>query len=148
MGDSLSKIYIHLVFSTKNRIPTIRKDMLPELWAFATGVLRERQCISVQIGGTTNHLHALFILNKTKSVSEIARGLKAVTSKWYTQKTQNPFEWQTGYAAFSVSPSNVEAVRHYILHQEEHHRHHCFEDEMREIYEKSGTEYNEAYVWG
>lgn len=148
MADSLSKIYVHLIFSTKGRIPSIRKALFAELWAYAAGILKRHRCLPLAIGGTANHIHALFILDRTVTVSDIAHAVKAGTSKWYGEQTLNPFEWQTGYAAFSVSPSKVEAVRRYINHQEEHHRRHAFEEELREFFDKHDMTYDERFIWG
>lgn len=148
MADSLSKLYVHLVFSTKNRTATIRKMLLPELWAYAAGVLKQHRCPPIAIGGTMNHVHALFVLDKTMAACDIARTVKATTSKWYTDETHYPFEWQKGYAIFSVSSSKVDIVRQYIQRQEDHHSRHTFEEEMRAFFDQYQVAYDERYVWG
>lgn len=148
MGDSLTKLYVHAVYSTKNREDILRRDTLDAIWEYTAAVLRNIHCTPLAIGGTTNHVHALFVLDKTRALSDVMRTLKAATSKWYTERTRNYFEWQTGYGAFTVSQSRVEAVQRYIANQATHHAKHTFEDEMRDFYDQYDIPYNERYAWG
>ena len=148
MPQSLSQIYIHLVFSTKNRQPLISEAIAPDLYAYMATVFYE-ECRSPAklIGGVEDHIHALFNMSRTWCMADIVEAVKTSTSKW--MKTQGPraFSWQNGYGAFSVSRSNVDAVEDYIRNQREHHRRQDFKGEFRGLLEKHDVEYDERYVW-
>jgi putative transposase len=149
MPQSLSSILVHLVFSTKNREPYITAEIEPELHAYLAAVFRECHSPTLIINGTANHLHALFTLSRTVTVAEIVEEVKKRSSKWAKTKggVHRNFQWQTGYGAFSVSQSNVAAVKKYIAGQKEHHRRKTFEEEYRSFLEKYGVVYDERYVW-
>ena len=150
MPQSLAKIYIHLVFSTKGRRDMIPKANLPEVHAYVAGILNNHGCLAIQVGGTTNHLHILFLLGKQVNLSEIVRTVKSSTSRWINEKNGNPFHhfyWQDGYGAFSVSNSHVDAVVAYIKGQEEHHKKVSFKDEFRRICELYHAGLDEKYAW-
>lgn len=147
MPQSLVKNIIHLVFSTKNRKNIIRVEDYEEFRGFLIGVLSECGCYLIELGGTGNHIHVLFALNKNVSVSEIVGKIKANTSRWFHRRYDTEFSWQKGYGAFSVSQSKVEVVRTYIQNQEEHHRVKGFEEEFREFLKAYGLDWDEKYVW-
>jgi len=149
MPQSLSQLFVHLVFSTKHRAPIIPDAIREELHAFLIGVLRERDCPSLMIGSVEDHVHILFVLSKNISLSKIAGEVKAVSSKWIKSKgpALQAFQWQNGYGAFSVSQSNVETVRRYIANQKQHHQKTSFQDELRKFLEKHNLEYDERYLW-
>jgi REP element-mobilizing transposase RayT len=150
MPQSLSHLYVHLVFSTKNRRPFISESIAPDLYAYMATVFHE-ECRSTAklIGGVEDHIHALFNLSRTWCVADVVEAVKTSTSKWI--KTQGPelrwFSWQAGYGAFSVSRSNIETVEEYIRRQREHHRKRDFKDEFRELLDRHDIEYDERYVW-
>ena len=148
MPQSLAKIYIHLIFSTKNCEPLLRKDDLSELYRYIGGALNDISCPVVIVGGTTDHTHILFILNRTSTVADVAEQVKRSSSKWLKVRWSyyNAFAWQGGYGAFSVSQSKVDTVRRYIEHQEEHHMKLSFKDELRTFLHEYGVDYNEAYL--
>ncbi|MEO7673070.1 MAG: IS200/IS605 family transposase [Pyrinomonadaceae bacterium] len=150
MPQSLSQIYIHLVFSTKNREPLIHDEIAPELYAYMAVVLHD-ECKSPAklIGGVEDHLHILFNLSRTWAIANVVESIKTSTSKWMKTKDSNlrSFGWQTGYGAFSVSRSNLDSVSKYILDQKEHHRQLRFRDEFRGLLDKHEVEYDEKYVW-
>jgi REP element-mobilizing transposase RayT len=124
MTQSLVKNLIHLVYSTKNRQGSIPKTVREPLFAYQAGILRELECPAIIIGGTDDHVHALFSLSKNHALKTIVEEVKKGSSKW--MKTQGPqhadFLWQAGYAGFSVSQSNAEEVRRYIDDQENRHK--------------------------
>ena len=101
------------------------------------------------VGGVEDHVHVLCRLGKTIDVADLIRDLKRDSSKWI--KSEQPrlaeFHWQQGYGAFSISPSHVDALKEYIINQEEHHRHESFQDEFRRLCKKYGLEIDERYVW-
>ena len=149
MPQSLASLYVHVVFSTKSRIPCLSPEVRAELFPYLATVLNNLGCAMIEIGGTADHVHVLCRLYKNLSVSKIVEAIKKPTSRWL--KTKDPdlseFHWQNGYGAFSVSASEVERVREYILNQEEHHREMSFQEELRVFFEQYDVEYDERYVW-
>ena len=150
MSQSLSKIWTHLVFSTKERYPflvdpTVRHDM----HAYLATTLKANNCPTLLVGGVSDHVHALFILSKNHSIASIVWAIKRASSKWVKDEARElrKFHWQEGYGAFSVSQSHVEQVQKYILNQEKHHRKKTFKDEFREFLKKYEIGYDERYVW-
>ena len=125
MSQSLSKMWSHLIFSTKDRYPFLaNSEVREQTHAYIAGILRKHDCPTLVVGGVADHVHALFALSKNHSIAEIVYEVKRGSSKWI--KTKGPafktFHWQSGYGAFSASQSHVEQVRCYIEGQERHHR--------------------------
>jgi REP element-mobilizing transposase RayT len=149
MAQSLSSILIHLVFSTKDRQPVITTDIDAKLHAYMAGTFHECKCPSLLVGGTFDHIHALFSLHRTWSTSDVVEEVKKSSSKWI--KTQGPqwkyFHWQAGYGAFSIGQSGVEQVKKYIANQKQHHHRVTFQNEFRGLLKKYQMEYDERYVW-
>jgi len=150
MPPSLVQLYTPLVFSTKHRQPFLKDDLLRDrLQAYLAGTCKNLESPSLIVGGTEDHVHILCRLAKTVSVSVLLRELKRESSKWI--KVQSPtlrsFSWQSGDAAFSLSPAHVDAVRKYIANQPAHHRRVTFQDEFRRRCRKYGLEIDERYVW-
>lgn len=149
MPQSLAKNYIHLVFATRGRTETIPKVHFKEIHAYVAKILNNSHCPVLCVGGTTNHIHILFILSKTMTLSDTVRIVKAHSSKWINEKNSPlyPFCWQDGYGAFSISQGHIEAVKQYIDNQEEHHKGVSFEDEFRKICKMYNVDLDERYVW-
>ena len=149
MPQSLSKIYLHLIFSTKDRAPIIIEQIRDPLHRYMATVLKNIGCHANLINSVEDHVHLLFELGRTVAVSKVVEDVKKSSSKWI--KTQpggaGNFSWQNGYGAFSLSYSNIEAVRGYVARQREHHRRRTFQDELRTLLEKHGVEYDERYIW-
>jgi REP-associated tyrosine transposase len=150
MPQSLAQIYLHIVFSTKERRRYLQNHAIrTELHSYLGGTCRNLGCPSLCVGGVEDHVHILCRLSRTISVSGLVRELKRESSKWL--KTKSPdlaiFEWQAGYGAFSISPGHVEQLREYITRQEEHHKSESFQDEFRRFLRNYGIEYDERYVW-
>jgi len=124
--------------------PEFRKD----LFAYLGGIIREMQGTALIINGAADHVHLLVRIRPAQSAAEIARVIKANSSKWVRAKWSPAFAWQTGYGVFSVSESNVAAVTKYIAEQEEHHKTHTFQEEFLAFLKKNHVEYDERYVWG
>ena len=99
------------------------------------------------VGGINNHVHLLVGLKSKHRLDYFLRDLKADSSAWVHQELKKKFEWQKGYAAFSVSPSNLEGVKRYILNQEKHHRKKDFKEELIELLEASGIKYDDRFLW-
>lgn len=149
MSQSLAKLYVHLVFSTKHREPLLLSPLRGQMHAYLATVLKNQDSPAVKIGGTGDHVHILFRLSKNCSLAKIVEEIKTSSSKWV--KTQDGalknFHWQSGYGAFSVSPADVQAVAEYIAQQEAHHRAVNFQDEYRRLLESHGIEFDERYLW-
>lgn len=149
MPQSLVKNYLHIVFSTKNRYPFIKKTIQEELFAYLGGVCKELGCNPIQVGGYTNHVHILCLLSQKIALMDLLEETKSHSSKWIKTKGKDyeNFYWQRGYGAFSVNPKGLEIVRNYILTQEQHHKKKTFEDEYRSFLKEYEIEYDERYVW-
>ena len=150
MSQSLAQIYLHLVFSTKDRKPFLRDENLREkLHAYLVGICRNQKSPSLIVGGVEDHVHILCRLAKTIAVSDLIRELKRDSSKWIKGESPElqPFQWQSGYGAFSVSPAHVDLLKEYIMDQQEHHRQVSFQDEFRRLCKKYDVEIDERYVW-
>ena len=149
MAHTFTNLLVHAIFSTKDRRPFINADLNPRLFAYMGGVLREIGVAPLIVNGTEDHLHALVGLPATRSVADVIRIVKANSSKWVHEEFPNhrDLAWQSGYAAFSVSQSNVDAVRAYIADQEEHHHTVSFQEEYLAFLKRHGITYDERYVW-
>ena len=149
MPQSLAKIYVHLIFSTKNRERVIMDEIRSELHSYMGGILRKWETLGLEINSEPDHAHTLFLLPRIHSLSDLIGQLKRGSSSWL--KTQDPvfksFHWQNGFGAFSVSQSGVDEVRKYIREQREHHRTMTFQDEYRAFLRKYEVAYDERYVW-
>ena len=149
MSQSLVKNLVHLVYSTKHRKPWIPAETRDGLYAYQGGIFNEWDSPALVIGGTEDHVHALFSLSKNHALMKIVEEVKKGSSKWMKVEGpgNNDFQWQSGYAVFSVSQSNVVEVKRYIANQEEQHRRMTFEDELRALFGRHGIEFDERYVW-
>ena len=149
MPQSLAKVYLHAIFSTKNREPLLKVGWREELFNVMGGAANNLGCQSLIVGGMEDHVHLLFILGRTISIADAVSKVKSTSSLWINQTRglPGPFHWQNGYAVFSVSQSNVEAVREYIRQQERHHGRLSFQDELREWLHRYQIEWDERYLW-
>lgn len=150
MSQSLSRILVHLIFSTKHRYPFLTDPQVRQkLNAYIMGILENLHCPHLAVNGASDHVHIFFALSKNTALAALVEEVKRGSSKWV--KTQGPsladFYWQSGYAAFSVSPSRIPDLVRYIENQENHHRVVSFQDELREFFKKHGVEFDERYVW-
>lgn len=149
MPQSYSCLHYHIIFSTKNRASVITPDIRGRLWEYLGGTIRGLHGIPIQIGGVEDHVHVLATLRQDVSPADFMRQLKAASSRWVhdTFPAARGFAWQAGYGAFTVSHSAVDAVKVYILGQEEHHRKQSFQDEFRAFLVRHGVAFNEQYLW-
>jgi putative transposase len=149
MAQSLARLHIHLIFSTKNREPLLSDAVRDSLHRYMAVVLQNQSCPPVLINSVPDHVHVLFELARTVAVSAAVEEVKRTSSKWI--KTQGEefarFAWQAGYGAFAVSQSNVAAVREYIAGQQEHHRKKSFQEEYRGFLTRHRISFDENYVW-
>ena len=151
MPQSLAKVIVHIVYSTKHRRPWLRNPALrSELYAYNATILKQKlDSPAILINGVQDHLHILCLLSRKHAIMDVIKNSKTETSKWIKkQETMHAgFQWQSGYGIFSVSPSNVERVKRYIAGQEEHHKRMSFQDEFRELCKRHEIVIDERYVW-
>src|SRR5437016_542020 len=124
MSQSLTQIYLHIVFSTKNREPHLTdKPFRERTHAYLAGICKNLGSPALIVGGVEDHVHLLCRLSKNLAVAVFLQELKRDSSKWVKAESSSlsSFYWQGGYGAFSISPSHVEPVKTYIANQEEHH---------------------------
>ena len=149
MPQSLSQLYAHLVFSTKDRFPFLKGDVRDRVHGYLATVLRDMGSPFVVVGGVEDHVHILFDMRRIHAAKDFVEHIKRESSKFV--KTLRPnldkFYWQSGYGIFSVSPTHRDNVILYIKNQEEHHRKITFQDEYRDFLNRYGIEFDEQYVW-
>ena len=149
MPQSLSKVIIHIIFSTKNREPWLDRDVRPRTHAYLATTCRDLGAELVHVGGVADHVHIVTTLPRTVCQAQVVEQIKKASSKWIKglDTRYRGFFWQRGYGAFSVSPSQLNIVLGYIEAQQEHHRTWTFQEEYRELLRKHGVEFDERYVW-
>lgn len=149
MSQSLSKIYIHIVFHIKNDSVAIRPAEKQRLYAYMGSVLKTNNSIPIAINGTHDHVHILCVMSKNIALAKLVEEIKRHSSRWI--KTLDGyyqhFAWQGGYGGFSVSPSLHDKTKRYIENQEEHHKKMTFEEEYLMFLKEYGIDYDENYLW-
>jgi REP element-mobilizing transposase RayT len=144
MPHSLTSIWLHVIFSTRERRPWLSEEVLSRLLPYMTAVLGKTGVLVGAIGGVEDHLHLLIRIRPEASPAELMRVLKANSSRWVHAAFPNlgEFAWQGGYSAFSVSVSQCDRVIAYILGQQDHHRRHGFAEELQEFLRRHGVLYD------
>ena len=149
MAQSLSKVLLHIIFSTKNREPWLDSNVRPRMHAYLATICRDAGADFVRVGGVSDHVHVVTTLARTLSQAQLIEEIKKASSKWVKalDARYRGFFWQRGYAAFSVSPSQLDSVLEYVNKQQEHHRTRTFQEEYRELLRKHGVDFDERFVW-
>ena len=149
MAQTLVKLYIHIIFSTKNRANLILPEIEEELFAYFGGISNNNNSKLIAAGGTENHVHLLVSMSKNIELSQLVGDIKRDSSKWIKTKGNmyGTFQWQDGYGAFSVGYTQIEDVKKYIANQKSHHSKISFEEEFRYFLNKYDVGYDERYVW-
>lgn len=149
MPQSFTKLYAHLIFSTKNRQPFLDETIRPRVHGYLATIVRSIDSPYVVVGGVADHVHILFDMGKMHAPVEFVERVKRESSKFV--KTLGPrygrFYWQRGYGMFSVSPTHLADVEEYVRTQQAHHEKRTFQEEYREFLDRYGIEYDERYVW-
>ena len=148
MPQSLSKVIIQIIFSTKDREAWLDRDVRPRVHAYVATVCRDLNAEALRVGGVADHLHVVTTLPRTVSQAAIVETLKKTSSKWIKglDSKYRQFYWQRGYGAFSVSQVSLRVLQ-YVGRQEEHHRTRSFQEEYRDFLRKYGVAFDERYVW-
>lgn len=147
MASTYLSLHYHLVFGTKNREALIAPEWRTRLHDYLGGTIRGLGGFPEGVGGVADHVHLLVGLKATHVLADVMRELKKASSAWVHEEIGlRAFVWQEGYAAFTVSATSREAVRHYIANQEEHHRVKSFREELIEMLNKAGIEYDPKYL--
>lgn len=147
MANTYTQIYMHIIFAVARREAMIADDWVNELYRYIVGTCQKRNHFVHAINGTKDHVHMLIGMHPTESVASLVKELKGQSSRWINEKfLHGAFSWQSGYGAFSYSRSLLPAVIRYINNQREHHRHISFQEELADIFQKAGIDYNPEYM--
>ena len=149
MPQSLSRVIVHIIFSTKDREPWLGSEVRPRMHAYLATVCRDIGAELVRVGGVADHVHIVTLLPRTVSQAQLIEEIKKASSKWIkaVDARYRGFFWQRGYGAFSVNPSQLDSVLQYVEAQQEHHRTRTFQEEYRELLRRHGVDFDERYVW-
>lgn len=147
MGQSLHQVYGHLVFSTKERRSFIHADIENKLYAYISGIIKNLGGNIIAINGMPDHIHIIVKSPKNTSDVEFIKQIKGGSSKWMNDNSPKPFQWQSGYAWFSISTKDLPAAIEYVAKQKEHHQKVSFKDELRKFLNSYNIEYDEEYLW-
>jgi len=149
MAQSLSILYVHIIFHIKNEQVIICQEDEEELYAYLGGMIKQCFSYPIKIGGTENHIHVLANMSKNISLAKFIEEIKKNSSRWIKAKGEHykNFAWQGGYAGYSVSQSKIEIVKKYIERQKEHHKKETFKEEYLKFLNEYGIDYDENYLW-
>jgi len=149
MSQSLSKLFVHIIFHVKKSQTKIRKEDQKELYAYIGAIIRDKDSIPILINGVEDHIHILCVMSKNIALSKLVEEIKRHSSRWIKTKDSHykSFAWQGGYGGFSVSSSLHDTTKRYIANQEEHHKKMSFKEEYLLFLKEYSTEHNEAYLW-
>jgi putative transposase len=149
MPQSLSCVWGHIVFSTKNRQALIMQDWESDLHRYLAGICENMGCRPIEVGGTDDHVHIACSLSRTVAIAQLIKEVKGGSSKWLKNEGPGPasFAWLNGYGAFSIGQSQVQDLTNYISGQRRHHRKQSFQDEFRALLRRYEIDFDEQYVW-
>jgi len=149
MSQSLSKLFVHVVFHTKYNKPMIRPKEEHELYAYIGAIIKDNQSIPIVINGVDDHIHILFVMSKNIALAKIVEEIKRHSSRWIKTKSDHyaNFAWQGGYGGFSVSPSLHDRTKRYIENQKQHHHKQTYKEEYVMFLKEYGIDYDERYLW-
>ena len=150
MANTYTCLHYHVLFSTRNRERWLVPEIEERVWRFIGGIARAHRMTALQVGGVEDHIHAVVTAPPTIAPCQIAQFLKGDSSKWIHEEFSalRNFGWQDGYAAFTVSKSDIPRVIKYIQNQRAHHRKKTFQEEYLEFLHANGIDYDERYLWG
>lgn len=147
MAQTLTRLLVHIVYSTRNRADLILPHLEPDLYPYIGGICRAHGCALLAGGGTANHCHLLVSLSKTLALSDLVMDIKKDSSKWMKLGGAGVFAWQDGYGGFTIGESQVPALKRYIARQKERHATTDFKEEFLALLKKYKVEYDPRYIW-
>lgn len=150
MPQSIAQIYIHLIFGTKDGYPFLNKNIRKRLNPYMAAIMNAYEAPALEVNSVSDHAHILFRMSKKYLLTKVIEEVKKQSSKWLKEPEQGlrKFQWQNGYAAFSVSSSKLDVVRNYIKTQEKHHHNMTFKEEIEQFMKHYGVEgYDARYFW-
>ena len=148
MPQTHLSLHYHLVFHTKRNLPVIAADWRNRLHEFLGGCVNTAGGVPITIGGTNDHVHLVIGLKATHRLADVVKDIKVASSKWvHSEIGVLKFGWQNGYGAFTVSTSQLDRVRKYVLGQEEYHRKRTSKDEYVKLLKMAGVDYEERFLW-
>jgi putative transposase len=147
MPQSLSKVYIHIIFSVKNREPLIQENHRAKLQAYIVAIIAKLSSCAESIFALPDHVHILCTLPRTISIAELISKIKSSSSEYMKNEDVKGFSWQNRYGIFSVSSSKIEIVKNYIIKQKKHHKQSSFKEKYAKFLHEYNVDYNENYVW-
>jgi len=149
MGQSLSKLYVHMVFHIKNPLIPIHAEIKDKVYAYMGSIIKDNDSIPILINGVPDHVHILCVMSKNIALAKLLEEIKGHSSRWI--KTLDPqyrfFAWQGGYAGFSISQCLKDNTIQYIKNQEEHHKKVDYKEEMIRFMNEYGMEYDDRFFW-
>jgi putative transposase len=150
MANTYTALNYHIVFSTKNREPWLTESIRERVWPYLGGIARENGMKALEVGGVADHIHILLSVPASIALSKAVQLIKGGSSHWIKDTCPNmtAFAWQDGYGAFTVSESQIDAIRDYIQRQPEHHRTKTFVEEYRAFLERHHIDFDERYLLG
>jgi REP element-mobilizing transposase RayT len=148
MSQSLSKLFVHAIFHVKSTSPLIFKEDKEKLYSYIATIIKDKNSIPIEINGTEDHLHILFVLSKNLALSKMLEEIKKNSSRWIKglKPAYRSFAWQGGYSGFSVSPSLQESTKKYIQNQEVHHQKLSLKEELILFFNQYGIDYDDRYL--
>ena len=148
MANTYTQLHIHAVFAVQNRLSLIQDQWQDELYKYISGIIDNNNHKLLQIGGMPDHVHVLFGMRPTQSVSDLMKDIKGSSSSWINKKhfVKGNFSWQEGYGAFSYGKSQIKDVVRYIENQKKHHEKRTFAYEYLEFLKLFEIEFDERYV--
>jgi putative transposase len=148
MPQSLSKVYVHLIYSTKEHYSFLDSNIRPRVFEYLGGICKGLECYPVKIGGHSDHVHVLCLLSRKISQMKLVEELKKQSSQWVKKidTKYSKISWQNGYGIFSVNPKELDVIIRYIERQDEHHKKMTFKDEFRLFLKNYNVDYDERYL--
>lgn len=149
MANTYVKIYLHLIFAVKHRNGLINPLWQSRLYDYIAGIIKNKDCYPIKIGGIDDHIHILLSYNPNTVLPDLVRDIKSFSSRWINDSRLCPyrFEWQKGYACVSYSHSHTMQVSNYIANQSEHHKGRSLKDEITDLLSKFGIEFDDRYIF-
>jgi len=150
MSQSISTLYTHATFSTKDRNLWINEQIRDNLHAYMASILKNLNSPALIINSMPDHIHILFRVSKTITIADVMEEVKKSSSKWIKVQPNgvSSFYWQKGYGAFSLSSSHLDVVSRYIANQKEHHKKFTYREEVERLMKKYNvSEYDPKYYW-